>query len=304
MCALKKMCGMQVRSVALLLLLLGLQRGRLLLLPAAAHAVSIATRVAPAATAAPTAALLLAGAHQLGWQEVRRLRWPARHGWREAGPHWRVARMLLLGQRLPVAAMLVLLWVLHLLLRVASGAALGATREPPGPGLVAIWLAQVPAVLHAHGRMVVLVLVLVVLHRRIKDIIWQRSRWVLQLPGMPLRDGRRLGRPAVGCTWAVACTGAVWCHVPWRQVVLHGVAVLHRRHAGGPEHRSRGQARPRIRWWGGSRAAPIHAARRGIVLLLLAKGGSHRPKLHVAANAAKVECWAGARGLKQLHSLP
>lgn len=74
-----------------------------------------------------------------------------------------------------------------------------------------------------------------------------------------------------------------------------------------PKHSSGHEAACRAHhWrWRGRGAAPVDGTAWAKLLLLrmLAESGSHRPKLHVAADAAEVEGGAGTRRLKQLHRL-
>ena len=224
------LCSKSLESLALLLLLLLLlllQKG-LLLLPAIANIVPAAAG-APSAASAPAAALLrllllllLACAHQLRWQEVRRLRWPAggsskrpdgylqtgvhcecctvrgnhlvavqaqhppaRHRWRESGGRGWVTHVL---RRIPPLLVLwglvVVMVLLGLLLRIATAAA------SPAAG----WEAAAP-VLPLLAAMLVVLLLLVL--RRIKDVNWQGCRGVLHLR-CPVGPGASLSRATIG----------------------------------------------------------------------------------------------------------
>lgn len=184
------LCSKSLESLALLLLLLLLQKG-MLLLPAIANIVPAAAG-APSAASAPAAALLrllllllLACAHQLRWQEVRRLRRPARHRWRESGGRGWVTHV---QRRIPPLLVLwglvVVMDLLGLLLRIATAAA------SPAAG----WEAAAP-VLPLLAAMLVVLLLLVL--RRIKDVIWQGCRGVLHLR-CPVGPGASLSRATIG----------------------------------------------------------------------------------------------------------
>lgn len=205
---------------------------------------------------------------------------PARHLRREASAGGRIAL-------LAVAAVLLLV-----LRRVARPAPPAAPRKA-APARVPIGL--LPSMLHVLG--VVLMLMLMLRHGQVKHIVRQRCSRVLQGSG---RGGPRRGRAGRRAVAARLHVGRV--HARRR---AHGVPKRHA-HAR-PKHGCGQEAacRAHHRWRRGRRAAPVHSATRAELLLLrvLAEGGGHRPKLHVAADAAKIEGGSGARSLEQLHRL-
>ena len=222
---------------------------------------------------------------------------PARHGRSEAGGRGRVTHVL---RRIPPLLVLwgLLLLLVLLVLRVAT------TATSPAAG----WEAPAPLLpLLAALR----VWLLVLLQRCIKDIIRQGGRGVLlRCPIGPVASlGRAIGRlhalvlvlRGVRLVLVLLLLRLVLGVVLCRQLhvaILHGDCRVGAKHGCGRQA-SGGQIRGRRR---GSWAAPINAAPRPklLLLLLLAKGCSHGPKLHVAA---KVEAVAWCCALKQLDSL-
>lgn len=86
---------------------------------------------------------------------------PARHLWREGRADSRIA--------LDVAAVLLVLW------RVARAAPAASPREPAPPGVP---IGLLPAAM-LHVLRVVLLLLLLLRHRQVKHVIWQRCSGVL-----------------------------------------------------------------------------------------------------------------------------